>query len=162
MIGSSPDRPRFLRRLAKQAVEARPPRRVNDRAIDIKGEGLTPIVNLARSYALESGVTEAPTLDRLDLAMRHGRIDEETHAGLSEAFRLCWGSGWSGTRRAWEAAAFPMTSSIRHTRAAHSRRVEKASRFVKRAQRAIASRPPSVVVVGTRRERERYRGWMES
>ena len=90
VIGSSPDRPRFLRRLAKQAVEARPPGRVDDRAINVKDEGLTPIVNLARSYALESGVTEARTLDRLDLAMRHGRIDEETRAGLTEAFRLCW------------------------------------------------------------------------
>ena len=90
VIGSSPDRPHFLRRLAKQAVETRPPGRVDGRAIDVKHAGLTPIVNLARSYAMESGVTEARTLDRLDLAMNHGRIDEETRAGLSEAFRLCW------------------------------------------------------------------------
>lgn len=89
VIGSSPDRPRFLRRLAKQAVET-PPGRVDGRALDVKHAGLTPIVNLARSYALESGVTEARTLDRLDLAKNHGRIDEETRAGLSEAFRLCW------------------------------------------------------------------------
>ena len=52
--------------------------------------GLTPIVNLARSHALESGVTEAGTLDRLDLAAAHGRIDEETRLGLAEAFRLLW------------------------------------------------------------------------
>jgi CBS domain-containing protein len=90
VIGSSPDRPRFLRRLAKQAVETRPPKGVDEGSIDIKHAGLTPIVNLARSYAMESGVTEAGTLDRLDLAMNHGRIDEETRAGLSEAFRLCW------------------------------------------------------------------------
>jgi CBS domain-containing protein len=88
-IGSAPDRPRFLRRLAKQAVET-PPGRVDGQALDVKHAGLTPIVNLARSYALESGVTEARTLDRFDLAMNHGRIDEETRAGLSEAFRLCW------------------------------------------------------------------------
>jgi CBS domain-containing protein len=90
VTGSSPTRPRFLRQLAKQAVEARPPRRVDTRSIDVKAQGITPIVNLARSYALECGVTEAGTLRRLDLAARSGRIDEETRIGLTESFQLLW------------------------------------------------------------------------
>ena len=138
VIGSSPDRPRFLRRLAKQAVEVRPPGRVNGRAIDIKGEGLTPIVNLARSYALESGVTEAPTLDRLDLAMRHGRIDEETHAGLCEAFRLCWRIRMELHAACVEAGGV-LDDLIDPDTLGPLTRVElkEAFRFVKRAQRVL-------------------------
>jgi CBS domain-containing protein len=90
VIGSSPRRPRFLRRMAKQAVEARPPARIDGRPIDVKAAGLTPIVNLARSYALECGLGEARTLERLDLAAAAGRIDDETRQGLTEAFRLLW------------------------------------------------------------------------
>lgn len=91
VISSAPQRPRFLRQLAKQALAARPPGRATaGRRIDVKSEGLTPIVNLARSYALESGVTEPRTLERLELSAASGRIDEQIRAGLSEAFRLLW------------------------------------------------------------------------
>lgn len=91
VIGSAPQHPRFLRQLAKQAVAARPPARAAaGRRIDVKAQGLTPIVNLARSYALESGVTEPRTLERLELSAASGRIDEQIRAGLSEAFRLLW------------------------------------------------------------------------
>lgn len=90
VIGASPDHPRFLRQLAKQAVEARPPRHADGHGVDVKAAGLTPIVNLARSYALESGVSAAPTIDRLDLAAACGRIDQEISAGLREAFALLW------------------------------------------------------------------------
>jgi CBS domain-containing protein len=91
VIGSAPQRPRFVRQLAKQAVAARPPVRLAaGRRIDVKADGLTPIVNLARSYALESGVTEPRTLERLKLSAAFGRIDEQTRVGVSEAFRLLW------------------------------------------------------------------------
>ena len=84
IIRSAPTRPRFLMRLAKQALDARPPRArlrafalerrgPNEGTFDVKHAGLTPIVNLARSYALEAGITEAGTLDRLALAAARGR-----------------------------------------------------------------------------------------
>ena len=56
----------------------------------MKDDGLTPIVNLARSYALECGVGQPRTLERLELAAARGRIDDETWEGLTEAFRLLW------------------------------------------------------------------------
>jgi CBS domain-containing protein len=90
VIGSSPRHPKFLRQMAKQAVDARPPARVDGRIIDVKADGLTPIVNLGRSYALESGIGEPRTLERLQLAATRGRIDDETHEGLTEAFGLLW------------------------------------------------------------------------
>ena len=90
VIGSSPHRPQFLRQMARQAVDVRPPARVDGRLVDVKDDGLTPIVNLARSYALECGVGQPRTLERLDLAAARGRIDDETREGLTEAFRLLW------------------------------------------------------------------------
>jgi signal-transduction protein with cAMP-binding, CBS, and nucleotidyltransferase domain len=51
---------------------------------------LTPIVNLARSYAIESGIAEPGTPERLRLAAEMGRIDEETHTGLAQALALLW------------------------------------------------------------------------
>ena len=138
VIGSSPDRPRFLRQLAKQAVEARPPRRVDGRVINVKDAGLTPIVNLARSYALESGVTEARTLDRLDLAMRHGRIDEETRAGLTEAFRLCWGIRMERHAACMEGGGVPDDLVDPATLGPLTRvELKAAFRFVRRAQRTL-------------------------
>jgi CBS domain-containing protein len=57
---------------------------------DVKREGLTPIVSLARSYTLEAGVTEAGTLRRLSGAALRGRIAEQSRGDLTEAFRLMW------------------------------------------------------------------------
>ena len=55
-----------------------------------QARGLTPIVNLARSYALEAGVTEAGTLRRLSDTASCGRIDERSQGDLTKAFRLMW------------------------------------------------------------------------
>lgn len=101
VIGSAGTRPHFIARLAKQAVDVPSPpihtrgfpfgtRDRGEWTFDVKREGLTPIVNLARSYALEAGVTEAGTLHRLSSAAARGRIDERTRADLTEAFRLMW------------------------------------------------------------------------
>jgi CBS domain-containing protein len=101
VIGSAGTRPHFIARLAKQAVDVPSPPihtrgflfGIRDRGgwtFDVKREGLTPIVNLARSCALEAGVTEAGTLHRLSSAAARGRIDERTRADLTEAFRLMW------------------------------------------------------------------------
>ncbi len=93
--------PAFIRRLVGRTREARPPtRRFRDFVVEATGEhtgrldlkhgGLMPIVDLARIYALDAGVTDAGTLDRLRLAAEAGRIDDQTRLGLAEAFRLMW------------------------------------------------------------------------
>ena len=102
IIGAAATKPRFIARLAKQAVDVPAPpiparaypfgaRRRSEWIFDVKREGLTPIVNLARSYGLEAGVTEAGTLRRLSGAASCGRIDEQSRGDLTEAFRLMWG-----------------------------------------------------------------------
>lgn len=138
VIGSSPEHPRFLRQFAKQAVEARPARRVDSRRVDLKAEGLTPIVNLARSYALESGVTEAGTLERLHLAARSGRIDEETRFGLTEAFRLLWRIRLEHHAACVEGGTQPDDLVESWTLGPLTRsQLREAFRFVRRAQRAL-------------------------
>jgi CBS domain-containing protein len=138
VIGSSPRRPKFLCQMAKQAVEARPPARVDGGPIDVKIAGLTPIVNLARSYALECGVSEPGTIERLQLVAARGRIDDETRQGVIEAFRLMWRirlehhAACVLQRRAVDdtidpAALGPLTRA----------ELEDAFRFVRRAQREL-------------------------
>jgi CBS domain-containing protein len=138
VIGSSPGRPRFLRQLAKQAVEARPPGRVDGRTIDVKAQGITPIVNLARSYALETGVTEAGTLRRLRLVTRAGRIDEETRIGLTESFQLLWRIRLQRHAACVETGA-PADDNVDPSTLGPLTRahLKECFRFVRRAQRAL-------------------------
>jgi CBS domain-containing protein len=93
ILASAELRRPFLRGLARQALRARPRGirgRGGSRGLDVKGEGLTPIVNLARSYAIEAGVTAPGTLDRLAGAAERGRITEARRSDLSDAFRALW------------------------------------------------------------------------
>jgi CBS domain-containing protein len=100
IIGSAANRPRFIARLAKQAVDVPAPMiprafpfgalRRGEWTFDVKREGLTPIVNIARSYALEAGVAEAGTIHRLSSAAACGLIDAQVRSDVTEAFRLMW------------------------------------------------------------------------
>jgi signal-transduction protein with cAMP-binding, CBS, and nucleotidyltransferase domain len=92
----------FIRRLATTALEGTPPvgrRRdieVKHRGeqagkIDIKHEGITIVTNLARVYAILSGVTENRTMERLRSAASAGVIPDRTRDDLLEAFRVLWG-----------------------------------------------------------------------
>jgi CBS domain-containing protein len=100
VIAAAGGRPRFLRRLARQALDVRPshPRgwspwrlgRSHARIIDLKRQGITPLVNLARSFALEAGVPVPGTLERLALAGQLGRIDLRVAVELADAHRLLW------------------------------------------------------------------------
>jgi CBS domain-containing protein len=91
LIGSARRYPELIRWLARVGLDtAPPPTRRGSRTFDVKREGLTPLVNVARIFALESGVTSASTLERLQLANDHGRIDGKTRDALVAAFRLLW------------------------------------------------------------------------
>ena len=58
--------------------------------LDLKHGGIVPITDIARFHALSAGVSTHRTLDRLRMAAELGRIDQQTRAGLEEAFTLMW------------------------------------------------------------------------
>ncbi|HJW74846.1 MAG TPA: putative nucleotidyltransferase substrate binding domain-containing protein, partial [Thermoleophilia bacterium] len=54
--------------------------------VDIKKGAARPMANLARFHALANGLTVSATLDRLAAVEELGVLDDETAAGLREAF----------------------------------------------------------------------------
>jgi CBS domain-containing protein len=85
----------FLACMAKAALEFRPPAsllmRVRGGEIDLKLQGISPIVFLARPYALEVGSTARNTLERLDAAVAGNLIGADTRETLREAYRFLLG-----------------------------------------------------------------------
>lgn len=95
------DRPSFLRHLTRRALDLRPPigfthglqvEHGGEHAgtVDLKHGGIVIVGNLARAYAIRSGVTAKRTLERLRGAEAAGGIDAETRESLEEAFRFLW------------------------------------------------------------------------
>jgi CBS domain-containing protein len=93
------DHPGLLRLLARSATGFKPPlgfrgalvvERSSEgpRGIDLKHGGTTPIVNLARFFALSNGITISSTIDRLKAVEAVGALDNETAAALCEAFEI--------------------------------------------------------------------------
>jgi CBS domain-containing protein len=93
------DHPGLLRLLARSATGFKPPLgfrgalvvdRSGDgpRGIDLKTGGTTPIVNLARFFALSNGITISSTIDRLKAVEAVGALDGETASALCEAFEI--------------------------------------------------------------------------
>jgi CBS domain-containing protein len=58
--------------------------------MDVKHGGITPITNLARAYALRSGILENRTIQRIRGVVAAERMSEDIGHGLEEAFRLLW------------------------------------------------------------------------
>ncbi|MFL5272667.1 MAG: DUF294 nucleotidyltransferase-like domain-containing protein, partial [Anaeromyxobacteraceae bacterium] len=85
----------FLSALAKAALEFRPPTalmlRLRAENVDLKLHGISPIVFLARPYALEVGSSARNTLERLDAAVTAGIMGEDVRATLREAYRFLLG-----------------------------------------------------------------------
>jgi len=87
----------FLRMLAQTALRFRPPAslvlrlRGGDSEVDLKNQGISPIVCLARCYGLEVGCRAPSTLERLDGARAAGLMGESVHATVSEAYRFLLG-----------------------------------------------------------------------
>jgi CBS domain-containing protein len=90
-------RPLLVRTLAKQALAAEPPMmlllrlRGASSRVDLGRQGLSPIVFLARCYALDVGSRARNTLERLDDARNAGVLSDGTHASVTEAFRFLLG-----------------------------------------------------------------------
>jgi CBS domain-containing protein len=91
----------LVRKLASSALELRPPTGfvrgslvhwdgARAGAFDVKRGGVTPITNLARTFAVASGASSNRTIDRLRAAASLGALDLDLAVGLEEAFRLLW------------------------------------------------------------------------
>jgi CBS domain-containing protein len=97
VVTESVDKPVFLRFLAKQALEFKPPPtlllrlRGDTPAIDLKLHGISPIVHLARCYGLEARAKGRGTLERLEAAARAGVADPAVVEAASDAFRFLLG-----------------------------------------------------------------------
>ena len=97
VIASAREQPVFLRAVAQQALRFSPPKllllrlRGESSTVDLKKQGLSPIVFLARAQALELGTGVRPTLERLEAAERAGRISAGTRSQVAEAFRFLVG-----------------------------------------------------------------------
>ena len=87
--------PLFLRFLARTAVEHQPPgaglRLRGGASVDLKAQGISPVVFLARCYGLEVGARARGTLDRLDAAATAGLLSQEAHEGVGHAYRFLLG-----------------------------------------------------------------------
>jgi CBS domain-containing protein len=90
-----------MRHLSRRALDEKPPtgffrdlvvRSKGEHAgtLDIKHGGIVLIGNLARAYAVGSGIVERQTLRRLRAAAEAGRITNDERQSLEEAFRLLW------------------------------------------------------------------------
>lgn len=101
VVRTAPSHPSFMRQIARRALDLRPPTGfVRDLVVEARGEhagtldikhgGTTIVSNLARAYALGSGLTAKRTIARLVEAERIGVIDEPMRVALSEAFRFLW------------------------------------------------------------------------
>lgn len=100
-MATAVDRPVFLKHLARRALDLRPPIGFvrglvvehggeHPGTVDLKHGGILIIGNVARAYAIRSGITAKRTLLRLRACENAGTIDGETREGLEEAFRFLW------------------------------------------------------------------------
>ncbi len=89
----------FLAHLTKNALKLRPPLGFfrdfvlvhdgkHDDTLDIKHNGIAPIVDLARIYALSEGITPVNTIERLKMAAGTPSLSKEGAANLIDAFEF--------------------------------------------------------------------------
>jgi CBS domain-containing protein len=93
-LARAPRQRLFVRALAKAALTFTPPTGFllrDSSRVDLKLQGIVPIVFLARCYAIEVGSTALNTLDRLDAAAKAGLMGENVHADVTEAYRFLTG-----------------------------------------------------------------------
>ena len=97
VIAAAAHKPVFLRLLAKDAMAFRPPPlllmrlRGASSTIDLKANGISPVVSLARRFALEAGSQARGTVGRLEAARRAGLLDEDALVTMTEAYRFLLG-----------------------------------------------------------------------
>jgi CBS domain-containing protein len=95
-LATTAQHPVFLRYLARAALDLRPPNSLllrlrESSEIDLKMQGLAPIVLLARCYALEIGTPERNTHARLEAAVKAGLMSQEVFNVVGEAYKFLLG-----------------------------------------------------------------------
>jgi CBS domain-containing protein len=155
LLATAASRPAFLSRLARSALDFRPPtgflrefvvERTGERVgtLDIKRGGVVPIVDLARFHGLASGSTTSGTLARLRAAHARGSLSGEQAEELSEAFATV-----SGIRLEHQAAqverdlAPDNRINPRELPPLARRELKQAFRAIARAQKALEPRAPA-------------------
>jgi CBS domain-containing protein len=94
VIALAPQHRSFLAHMAKLALDFRPPLglfhriRRQDGGVDLKKGGIMPIVSMARLWALEAGLRNRNTVNRLTFAADAGNLSRQGAEDLSEAFRF--------------------------------------------------------------------------
>jgi len=89
--------PLFLRAMAVDALRFHPPPMLllrlkgGSSVVDLKRHGISPIVSLARCYALEIGTPARNTLERLEAAVRAGLMAPDVRDNVAEAYRFLLG-----------------------------------------------------------------------
>jgi CBS domain-containing protein len=97
VLDGIPKREAFVRGLVRQALDFRPPPllvmrlRGGATELDLKRQGIAPVVFLARCYALAVGSHARNTLDRLQAATRAGLMGPDASATVMEAYRFLLG-----------------------------------------------------------------------
>jgi CBS domain-containing protein len=96
VLDTIPRREAFLRSLVRQALDFRPPpllllrlRGGND--LDLKRQGIAPVVFLARCYGLAVGSQARNTLERLRAATRAGLMGPDASAAVIDSYRYLLG-----------------------------------------------------------------------
>jgi CBS domain-containing protein len=96
VLDGIPRREAFLRSLVRQALDFRPPpllllrlRGGND--LDLKRQGIAPVVFLARCYGLAVGSQARNTLERLRAATRAGLMGPDASAAVIDSYRYLLG-----------------------------------------------------------------------
>jgi CBS domain-containing protein len=156
VLARAPRHRHLVRVLAKQALAFAPPAslllrlRGGGSRVDVKRHGLSPIVFLARPFALEAESRSVNTLDRLDDALAAGTLSEATHAAVSEAFRFLLGLRLAVQLRAAAAGRPPSQEvALAELTAIERTRLKDAFRAIARWQESAAYRwEPDLVMSG--------------
>jgi CBS domain-containing protein len=153
LLAAAPEHPYFLERLARAAVELRPPtgfvrELVVERSgahvgtLDVKSGGVGPVVNLARLYALGAGSTAKGTVDRLRAGAAHGTVTSEVAEELEDAFETVSRIRLEHQAAQVERGERPDNHVDPRELPPHARRdLKEAFRAVARAQQALGTRP---------------------
>jgi CBS domain-containing protein len=96
VLDGIPRRDAFLRSLVRQALDFRPPpllllRLRGGADLDLKRQGIAPVVFLARCYGLAVGSQARSTLERLRAATRAGLMGAEASAAVIDSYRYLLG-----------------------------------------------------------------------
>lgn len=97
VIASAPARAVFLRFLARAALDFHPPPalvlrlRGDSSVVDLKAQGIAPVVLLARCYGIELGGAARSTLERIEAAAAAGNLSQDVAGNVADAYRFLLG-----------------------------------------------------------------------